>query len=42
MTGIAVNYHRYKFSFAYTFRTKEFEEQRDRYVFGSFTVSFTY
>jgi lipid A 3-O-deacylase len=42
MTGIAVNYYKCKFSFAYTFRTKEFEEQRDRYVFGSFTVSFTY
>ena len=40
--GIATNYHRCKFSFAYTFRTKEFEEQRDPYAFGSFTISFTY
>ncbi|MFC1788874.1 lipid A deacylase LpxR family protein [Thermodesulfobacteriota bacterium] len=40
--GIAVNYRRCKFSFAYTFRTKEFEEQRDPYAFGSFTIAFTY
>jgi len=42
MVGIAVYYRRYKFSFAYTFRTKEFEEQRDTYVFGSLMISVTY
>jgi lipid A 3-O-deacylase len=42
MVGIAVYYHRYKLSFSYTFRTKEFEEQRDRYVFGSLMLSVTY
>ena len=42
MIGIAVNYRKFKFSYGYTFRTKEFEEQRDLYGFGSFTLSFTY
>jgi lipid A 3-O-deacylase len=42
MVGIAVYYRKFKSSFGYTFRTKEFEEQRDPYGFGSFTISFTY
>ena len=42
MVGIAVYYRKFKFSYGYTFRTKEFEEQRDPYGFGSFTISFTY
>jgi len=42
MVGIAVHYRKFKFSYGYTFRTKEFEEQGDRYGFGSFTLSFTY
>lgn len=42
MVGVAVYYRKFKFSYGYTFRTKEFEEQRDPYGFGSFTISFTY
>jgi hypothetical protein len=42
MVGIAVHYRKFKFSYGYTFRTKEFEEQGDPYGFGSFTLSFTY
>jgi len=42
MVGIAVHYRRFKFSYGYTFRTKEFGEQRDPYAFWSFKTSFTY
>jgi lipid A 3-O-deacylase len=42
MVGIAVYYQEFKFSYGYTFRTKEFEEQQDPYGFGSFTISFSY
>ncbi|MCK9273699.1 MAG: lipid A deacylase LpxR family protein [Syntrophales bacterium] len=32
----------FKISYAYVYRTKEFEEQRDGHAFGSITLSFTY
>lgn len=42
MVGIAVYYNRFKCSYAYTFRTKEFEGQGNAHTFGSLSISFTY
>lgn len=42
MGGIAVNYGRFKASYAMVLRTPEFKERRDRHAFGTINVSFTY
>lgn len=42
MVGIALYYKRFKLSYAYTFRTREFETQRSPHTFGSVSISFTY
>lgn len=40
--GIAWNYKRYKCSFAYTLRTREFKKQRVAHTFGSLSLALTY
>ena len=42
MAGFALNYSRYRFSYAYILRTKEFKQQHDPQIFGTLTFSFTY
>ena len=42
MVGIAFHYKRLKFSYAYTFRSKEFKLQKDPHAFGSLSVSVSY
>jgi hypothetical protein len=40
--GIGMIIHRFKITYSYVYRTKEFETQRDEQQFGAITVSFTY
>ena len=42
MAGLAISYGRYKFSYSYIYRTKEYETQDDPQVFGSVRFSFSY
>lgn len=42
MMGVAWYVKRYKFSFAYTLRSREFENQRVAHTFGSLSLAFTY
>lgn len=42
IVGLAFYYHRLKCSYAYTFRTIEFNEQRVPHAFGALSVAFTY
>ncbi len=42
VAGLALNYRRLRLSYAYVFRTKEFESQKDPQIFGAFTFSFVY
>ena len=42
MGGIAVNYGRFKASYAMVFRTPEFKQRRDQHVFGTINISYTY
>jgi lipid A 3-O-deacylase len=42
MGGIAVNYGRFKASYAMVLRTPEFKQRRDRHAFGTINISYTY
>lgn len=42
MGGIAMNYGRLKASYAMVMRTPEFKQRRDRHVFGTINVSYSY
>jgi lipid A 3-O-deacylase len=42
MGGIAMNYGRFKASYAMVLRTPEFKQRRDRHAFGTINVSFAY
>jgi lipid A 3-O-deacylase len=42
MAGLALSYHRFRLSYAYVYRTREFEGQKDPQIFGTFTFSFAY
>jgi lipid A 3-O-deacylase len=42
MAGFAISYGRYKFSYSYVYRTKEYKTQDDPQVFGSVQFSFSY
>lgn len=42
MAGLSLIFSRFKMSYAYVYRTKEFENQRKATLFGSITISFTY
>jgi lipid A 3-O-deacylase len=42
MAGLAISYGRYKFSYSYVYRTKEYKSQSDPQVFGSIQFSFTF
>ena len=40
--GIGMIIHRYKITYSYVYRTKEFETQKDEEQFGAVSVSFTF
>lgn len=40
--GIGMIIHRFKITYSYVYRTKEFETQRDEQQFGAISVSFTF
>lgn len=40
MAGIALEYGRFKLSYSYIYRTKQFEEQDEAQVFGAFHIAF--
>lgn len=42
MAGLALSYRRFRLSYAYVYRTREFEHQKDPQIFGTFTFSFAY
>jgi lipid A 3-O-deacylase len=42
MAGFSFIFSRFKMSYAYVYRTKEFENQRKANIFGAITISFTY
>ena len=42
MGGIGIVFGRVKVSYAYVFRTKQFETQSDAQLFGAFTLSYSY
>jgi lipid A 3-O-deacylase len=42
MGGIAVNYGRFKASYAMVLRSPEFKERRDRHAFGTINMSYSY
>lgn len=42
LAGVRINSKRLSFSYAYVFRTKQFEMQRDGHVFGALSLSFSY
>jgi len=42
MAGFVISYHRYKFSYSYVYRTKEFKTQDDPQIFGSVQFSFSF
>ena len=42
VAGLALSYHRLRLSYAYVYRTREFEHQKDPQIFGTFTFSFAY
>jgi len=42
MTGLSLIFSRFKMSYAYVYRTKEFKNQEKANVFGTITISFTY
>ncbi|RJQ67551.1 MAG: lipid A deacylase LpxR family protein [Desulfobacteraceae bacterium] len=41
-TGIALHYKRFRIIYSYVWRSKQFDQQEDAQVFGSFSVSFDY
>ncbi len=42
MAGFVISYERYKFSYSYVYRTKEFKSQGDPQIFGSVQFSFSF
>lgn len=42
MGGVAVNYGRFKASYAMVLRTPEFKQRKDRHAFGTINISYTY
>ncbi|MCK9229993.1 MAG: lipid A deacylase LpxR family protein [Syntrophales bacterium] len=42
IAGIGVIAHRFKITYSYVFRTKEFTSQRDEHQFGAIALSFTF
>jgi lipid A 3-O-deacylase len=42
MAGLSLIFSRFKMSYAYVYRTKEFENQQKATIFGTITVSFIY
>lgn len=42
MAGFVISYGRYKFSYSYVYRTKEYKTQSDPQIFGSIQFSFSY
>ena len=42
MAGFAISYGRYKFSYSYVYRTKEYKNQSDPQIFESIQFSFSY
>jgi hypothetical protein len=42
MAGFSLIFSRFKMSYAYVYRTKEFENQQKGSIFGTITISFTY
>jgi lipid A 3-O-deacylase len=42
MAGFVISYERYKVSYSYVYRTKEYKTQSDPQVFGSIQFSFSY
>jgi lipid A 3-O-deacylase len=42
MAGLSLIFSRFKMSYAYVYRTKEFENQEKENIFGAITISFTY
>jgi len=42
MGGIGFVFNRFKASYAYVFRTKQFDTQEKALVFGTFTFSFSF
>jgi hypothetical protein len=42
MAGLVLSYGRYKFSYSYVYRTKEYKTQGDPQVFGSIQLAFSY
>ncbi len=42
MAGLAISYGRYRFSYSYVYRTKEYKTQSDPQVFGSIQLGFSF
>jgi len=42
MTGIGIIVHRFKVSYAFVFKTREFKTQKDEQVFGAISLSVSY
>lgn len=42
MAGFSLILYRFKMSYAFVYRTKEFKTQQEEHVFGTITLSFTY
>jgi hypothetical protein len=42
MAGLAISYGRYRFSYSYVYRTKEYKTQIDPQVFGSIQLAVSF